>query len=264
MVVGPAGDGGQSQSGLAGQLESFGGLGTLAGLNLSDNSTKPFQVYLHLFTTPDLVQVIQSRQPFMQSLFAGAWDSKQREWRKPSGVGAALRRLVSWLLNRPGWSPPNAVTTSEYLAESLQITPIRSTGLYEISVSGANPAEGVFILETLSHGADEFLRKEALTRQSAYLDYLYKRLEQTNMLETQRAMSELILQGEKELMLAQTDLPFAGDVIVNPYVRSRPLGLSPVLVLFIAIIAGLGIGYVLFRLGWDSRIEHAVRQFVLR
>ncbi len=195
-------------TGLAGQ---FGGIASLAGINLSGAAQDQ-----------ERMGVLRSRHLV-------------EEFIKRNG---ALP-----LLSRGAKTPPTLwVAVENFRKTCLLINEDRVKGLTKVSIDWTDPATAASWANSFVALANEILRTRAMDEANRNIDYLNQQVAHTNVVELQTLMYNLIEQETKSLMLAKGRVEYA-FTIVDPAVTSEKR-ISPrrTLMVLTGLVIGLFLG----------------------
>lgn len=229
-------------------------LASLAGRGLG-GPAQPIDIFMELLRTPDLAERLQKKDQLLQVIFAKRWDAKTSRWIDEAGALANLKRLVRVVLNLPDRRDPDVVALADYIDDHLTITPVQTTGLYRLSFRGVDSAQTLWILKVVTQEADQMLREQEEARLKEYVVYLLKTIDTTSNVVQRQALTDLLLDQERELMVAKSGLAYAADVIEAPYLEARLSGLNPVLLVLGAGVVGFSIGFVYSRYRSSDKAE---------
>jgi uncharacterized protein involved in exopolysaccharide biosynthesis len=212
VVVTAVHDGGMSAAAsLANQL---GGLASLAGVNLAGGSGADREVEAVL-ESRHLVEEFVKRQDLLPQLFPGV--------RKPPTLWFGVK---------------------EFRENVLSIREDKLKGMTTVAIDWVDPAVAARWANEFVALANEVVRGRALDDASRNIAYLNKQIAQTNVVEVQRVMYDLIESETKTLMLASARTEYAFTVVdpaVPPEVRISP---RRALMVILGTLIGLFIGLI--------------------
>ena len=108
-----------------------------------------------------------------------------------------------------------------------------------VSLSGKNPEHLAQILGWLFEDTSALMREERNASLSNNITYLQDRLVQSRIDIYRDSLISLLADQERELMLSQTEQPY-GAILLEAPIRPRlPSGLEPLVLLVVAVVAGL-------------------------
>jgi uncharacterized protein involved in exopolysaccharide biosynthesis len=212
----------QEHSGLLNSLGGqLGGLAALAGLGLNESGQRA-----------EAIQMLQSRvlarqfildNNLLPVLFAGQWDANRHAWRgRPVTINDAVERFDHGIR---------------------RVVEDRRTGLVTVRVDWRDPIQAAAWANELVHRANNELRRRAVARAQASIDYLKREARNADTVEVQQTLYRLMEDQYKTLLLANVSEDYAFSVI-DPAVAADPdQYVSPRLGLY--VFAGLFLGMVL-------------------
>ena len=205
------------------------------GDTLSQSQTNDFDVFRELLTSDEVAKRLLQRPDFTSIVLNGAWNPKAHKWRIVEGVGTKLHQ---WVLHQFGvhevWS--NESRLSQLLHAKIEVTPLARTGFIQITARMQNPRAALILLRDLYSADDGYLRQIRADRLQKYGLYLQSRLDMATNEAHRTALINLIIRQEQQLMLAQSNMPFAAEMIRSPSISPWPVSPRPLQWLWIAIL----------------------------
>jgi hypothetical protein len=233
-------------SALAGNstLQSLAGSVGMGGVGGAQ--TENFNRFIQSLSSNELAERLARDPRIMHHLFWRQWDTEHQRWRQHVGLLAFLSDLYRSYLKLPPWHPPGAQELSEYLSRALSVSPVPRSQFQQVDFVDRDPAFAQAILQRVYRESEDILRIAAAStarKQSAYIE---RRLESTTMNADNRvALIQLDVDIERKRMLAESNAPFAADILDPPHVGNLPTSPKPVLYLALAAMFGLIAGLVL-------------------
>jgi len=227
------------------------GLASLAGINVgSNNEAAPFALYQEVLKSPAVAQQLARDPKIMTNVFRGQWDSQAKAWVRPT---FSLGNSVKSLLGVPvyAWHPPGASELLDYINDNVAVDVQPLKALVTVTYNNSDPAFARYFLQSIHGAADNYLRQRTLLRSSKYVQYLNRKLEATNIAEYRQALTNSIMEQEKQLMVASADVSFAAEPVGPVTVSDRPTTPKPSVTLLLAVLAGLVVGVILAVLAVD-------------
>lgn len=220
--------GGAERSGLGSALSSalgsFGGLASLAGVNLPSGSPSTEEAIAVLRSREFTAKFIE-RHSMLTQLFPENWDSERKIWKPNRGgtptMSQAIRRFN--LLR--------GVSTD------------RKTGLISVTVNWRDPKLAASWANALVDDVNAEMRRRAIAHADAALNFLRRELESTGVIDTRDAINRLIEAQVNQRMLANVTPEFAFRVVDRASMPDRYDVVAPRRALLLAI--GLIVGFVL-------------------
>ena len=245
MVVGPTARSGVAAMGL--RMPVYGGEGSagLAEAGPGDESLSDYARFLELLTSVPVAQRLMADPAMTRRLFPERWDAAAGMWTSPSGVPAALKRLLLAAAGREEWLEPDATALAERLRRAVVVTSIGTGPMRRLSFRHPDRSFALDLLGRLAAAADAHLRAEAARRSAAQVAYVRAKLAAVTVAEHRRALADLLAEQERVLMLIEVDLPFAADPIEPPSAARLPDWPDPARVMAAALVGGLALGVIL-------------------
>ncbi|MBT3396007.1 MAG: hypothetical protein HOB82_01645 [Alphaproteobacteria bacterium] len=200
-------------------------LGEGLGLNLGDGGGGPATTFDRLEVTIsslEFVQHLEEEYDIIRTTFAGGWDSQTQSWIKPSGRRFEFEQGIRERLHLPTWSAPTTQSFAEFLSGAIAIRKETGSPFTTVSTRSADPVFALWLLDTVYREADAFVREADLRATRQRKAYLEEQIRETAVLEFREMFVGLLANEERRLMLTQTDLPYAAQVIEQPFVSSQP------------------------------------------
>jgi uncharacterized protein involved in exopolysaccharide biosynthesis len=220
-----------------------------------DETLSDFTRFLELLTSPPVAARLLARTDLVQRLFADRWDAGARRWQPASGLVGQARRLVLEAAGREDWLEPDPEIVARTLRRMVVVQTVGTNPMRRISVRNPDRALAVRLLAELVHAADDQLRAEAARRAQTGIAYIRSRLNGVTVAEYRQALTGLLADEERLALLLEIDLPFAADPLEPADAAHVPDWPNPLMVLPVALAAGLGLGLALVfaRSAWRER-----------
>lgn len=224
-------------------LGALGQFSAISGIRIGESDAGlRFSSFIDLLPSQAVSKRLLEDQKFTQKIFANEWDQDNNKWHPQPGIFGFLIRLPDKLFGRPTWSPPSSVRLSEYLSDNVGIRDFGDAGMKTISFDHKDPAFAVEVLQKIYKAADNELKVDALIRTRQYVVYLEKRLLSASVAEHRQALSQLLVDQERNQMLMEADLPFAARVVSDATVSDQPTKPKVVVTLIVALLIGILVG----------------------
>lgn len=179
--------------GLASSLSQFGGLASLAGIDLANNST----------ATEEALAILRSRA-FTEKFLAeeAALPVLYSSRRSPDGR--------SW---RTDEVPSYAEASRLFDKKIRKVVQDKKTGLITVQIDWRDPTVAATWANGIVKSLNENLRQRALSSAAASIEHLEKELGRTNVLATQEAISRLMAAQVNRRMLANVTEEYAFRIL---------------------------------------------------
>ncbi|MDB5970487.1 MAG: polysaccharide chain length determinant protein [Hydrocarboniphaga sp.] len=198
----------QSEGGIGSLPGQLGGLASLAGLSLGQESDRKIEAVATLQSRA-LTEAFISEENLLPILFADRWDASQSKWdvKDPKDIPTL------WDGNRV-FSRRVRFMTEE-----------KKTGLITVAVEWTNPELAQKWVTELVRRTNELLKKRAIERAEANIQFVQTQLQSATVIEVRQTLFHLIEGQIKVIMLAQSSADYAFNVLdpaVVPKERVRP------------------------------------------
>lgn len=234
-----------ASGGIGGTLGQLGGIAAMAGLDLgkgAGSAASPFDLYVDKLRSHANAEVLARDPAVMRHIFYKEWNEAENRWQEPRNFILTLNRLMHSIAGQPlaPYQPPDADELSEYLHDKIGVTAAKPKDppLTTIYYEDRDPAFAAMLLNRAHSYADDAVRRIALRRANANSRFLTSRLAITQNVDQQRSLSEILLDQERQIMMASSSVSYAATPS-EPAVPS-PDPVSPKVPT--TIIAGLLVG----------------------
>lgn len=175
--------------------------------------------------------------------------------------GLRYERTFKRLRRNQNWSPEKL---SDYIARRVKIVPVGSTSLRKMRYLHPDRRFASYFLRRTHALTDGLIRQRLKAEAQERAAYLREALQKASHPEHKRALTGLLLEQERLLMLVSIDQPFAASLVEPPSSSLKPAWPDKLLVFPAFVFAGGMIGFILhgFRTGLRAtrrggRIESA-------
>lgn len=140
------------------------------------------------------------------------------------------------------WSPAKL---SKYMSERVKLEPMGVTSSRRMVYEHADPAFAEYFISGVHHVADRLIRRDIREDSQARVDYLTKAIAETGNVEHRRALTTLLMEQERLLMLVSIDQPYAATVIEPAASGEKPKWPDLKLLYFGFAFLGVVLGFIL-------------------
>lgn len=244
--------------GLAAMASQFGGLATLAGINLGGGSTDSKAMALATLQSRKFLNAFINKYDLLIPLMAGkSWNAANDTLQLDPGIYDAQNQ--QWVREvEPGKSPiPTDWEAYKEFKTLLAVSESKDNGLVTVSITHLSPTVAKQWVDWLIKELNAWTKRESLDETRRNIQYLEAQIEQTSISDMQAVFYQLIEEQTKNLMLAQVQEEFAFKVIDPAVVPEEKAGPKRALICVIATLLGgmLGVGIVLIRFAFSSKKE---------
>jgi uncharacterized protein involved in exopolysaccharide biosynthesis len=212
----------EKSGGLASLANQFGGLASLAGVNLGGGGSDTKKVLATLTSRAFLLPYIKD-QALMPVLYADAWDARRNTWqdavaREPPTPLQAYKRFVN---------------------DILSVREDSKTGIVTLGIEWKDPRLAAQWANQLVARLNEHQRQLAINDAQKSIDYLKQQLQQTDVVDMQQAIYRLIEVQTKTIMLANIKKDYAMEVIDPAVVPEKKIKPKRSLIVVMGVVLGL-------------------------
>ena len=210
VLLAPASDE-EASGGLAALAGQFGGLASMAGVNIgggSDTATAIANLKSRQFLLPYLLE-----QDLFTTLFQDEWNAEAKEW-----IGTNKRRDESG-------KPTNYELFERFTEIVLSVSEDKKTGFVTLGIEWEDPDLCANWAAELPVRLNDYLRKKAKAETEKNLEYLEEQLNSTQIIEIRETLFGLVESQTQNAMLANAKEEYAFRIIDHAYVpevRVRP------------------------------------------
>ena len=230
----------------------IGGEGTtldlIAGIaGYGSGSIPKFARFAAALSTPGVARILDQRYNMVCVAFEGQCDIKTKKWRPRTGQDAWIAGFLARLAHMPDPNGPRTVNDlAEYIGSSITLEADKKTRLITISYSDANPKHAAQFLTDVVQAGNDYIKEQDQGISRQYVDYLSRELAVNTNLSQHEALSNLLVQEERSLMLTGVNLPYAATAMDTPIVTAGN-GASKLLILYgmLGLIFGAGAAFSL-------------------
>ncbi|MDG9667342.1 Wzz/FepE/Etk N-terminal domain-containing protein [Hahella sp. CR1] len=236
----------EQKGGLAGLAGQFGGLASIAGLNIGGGKSEVTEA-LAILKSQDFLTHFLKEENIKSSLFIKNWDKESGQWKKP---GSLLGGLLTWLKGddeeelsslEPSWQKTYQVFVSKHLSVSED----PKSGLVTVSVMAYEPEEAAHWVTLLINKLNSHVRLQKKAEAERSIDYLNEQIRLTVNAEMQRVLYQLVEAQAKVAMLASVREDYVFRVIDPAFVPEQKYKPNRFQMVIVGAIAGCVFGVLL-------------------
>lgn len=227
----------------------------LLGLNKSGEPASPLSRFNALLRSTVLAERLQQKHNLLSMLFPQGWNKDTQSWTEPDTMTQGILGAVRSFFGRPRWSAPNARSLAEYIGNVVNSSSGTPPGIVTLSARHSNPEFAFNLVQWVYDEIEAILREEHTARLDRQVAFLSNELRQVTNVDHREVLSRLLLEQEKDRMLAKSNAPIALSVLDPASVNLRPVSPPVALTLVGSIPVGLmfGIMVVLVRNAFSGR-----------
>jgi uncharacterized protein involved in exopolysaccharide biosynthesis len=196
-------------SGLAKMAGQFGGLASLAGINFGSGGTDKTGLALEVLKSRVFLEnFINKHQLLVPLMAAKNWDSNSNTLIINDKIYKSITN--TWLreVKAPKKPEPSSWEAYKAFKEILTITSDKETAMITLAIEHYSPAIATQWLSWLVSDINEAMREQDKAEAQRSVDYLTKKLQETQLADMQAVFYQLIEQQTKTIMLAEVSLEY--------------------------------------------------------
>jgi uncharacterized protein involved in exopolysaccharide biosynthesis len=230
VVVAAASDDSSHLGGLGAIAAQYGGLASLAGVNLPTSGRR--NEAIAVLQSELLTERYLKDQDLLPMLFQ-----------------SRSRRLLARLGLHMEGSQPTLWKANQYFKKQIRIvSEDKATGLITLKITWIDPELAAKWANDLVHLTNSYLRDKATAEAERNIAYLNEEASKTNVLEARTAIYSLLKDEINNEMIARGREEYALKVIDPAFAPEKPSSLGSVALAFFGLFLGLGLS-VMFVLG---------------
>ncbi|ERB64010.1 lipopolysaccharide biosynthesis protein [Vibrio coralliilyticus OCN008] len=236
----------EKSGGLAAMASKFGGIASLAGINVSGGKTDDKSLSLATLESRKFINAFIDKYALLPILMATkSWDSQSNKL----VLNSELYDGVHWL-NDPE-DPEKSLEPTAWQAykafKGMLSVSDTGTGIVTVSITHLSPYVAQQWTQWLVKELNLWMKEESLTDTNRNIEYLEQQLDRTKVVDMQNVFYQLIEEQTKTLMLAEVKDEYAFKVIDPPVVPEEKVGPKRALICILATLLGgmLGVAIVL-------------------
>lgn len=240
-----------NSSGLGSLASQFGGVASLAGINLGATGTDRATVTLETLRGRAFLVDFAKRRNLVVPLFAangrnkttgeitidpGVYDENSKQWR-----GALLKS-----------GGPSDAEIYRQITRRIKITQDRRSGIITVDVDSRSPVLAARWALQLISDLNEYVRARDSEEAQRTLAYLDKQIAETQLQDLRQVFYRLFEEQTKIVMLAKVRTEYALKIVDAPLIPDRPVWPGKAAMVAIGGLGGLALGLLLSLLGFGG------------
>jgi hypothetical protein len=223
----------------------------LAGLGGGGATAVPkFTQFLAATGAVGVAKMLDQRYGMLCRVYSGDCDQVTHRWTERTGFWETIAAWQAWLGGLPD---PNGRRTLNDLAAydggAVAAMQNKANSLVVLSYSSSHPEFAAFFLSAVVKTTNDYIRMQNREIQQRYVDNVTQSIERNTNIQQREALDQLLLQEERQLMLAEVDVPYAASILDGPNVLPvNPVKRTLIIYGFIAMLIGVAIALLRHRL----------------
>lgn len=234
---------------LAGATSLFAGLGGGGAMVVPK-----FTQFLAAIGSVGVAKMLDERHGMLCRVYRGDCDQVTHQWKERTGFWESIAAAQAWLGGLPDPNGPRTLSDlAAYTGAVVSVTQNKSNSLVVLSYTHSNPKFAVFFLSSVVKATNDYIRTQNREIQRRYVDNITQSISRNTNVQQREALDQLLLQEERQLMLAEVDVPYAASILDGPNVLPvNPVKRTLLIYGFIAMLIGIAIALLRKRLprGW--------------
>ncbi|WP_203300253.1 Wzz/FepE/Etk N-terminal domain-containing protein [Marinobacter sediminum] len=236
VLIAPAQEEGGGLGGLASQ---FGGLASLAGINLGGGSSNKTVIAKEVLQSRAFLTNFFHRHDLEVPLMAlDGWNEKSGEW--DYDQDKYNPETSEWLLDSDGesYKPTDWEMVETFREDHFSVSEAKETGMITVSVKHYSPVLAKQWAEKLVQDLNEHMRKQDVEEAEARIAYLEEKLDETNVAGMQQVFYQLIENETRTVMLANAQKEYVFKTIDPAVIAEEKAEPKRALICVIATLLG--------------------------
>jgi len=229
----------EEQTAMSAMVGQFGGLASLAGINLGSKGNNTDKVIATLTSRSFIGNFIMDKQ-LMPVLFADDWDSATKTWKDKS----------------PDDIPTVLDAFKLFHEDFIYVATDKKTGLVTVSVEWKDPKQAATWANELVNRINQHEKQLAINEAEKSISYLNEQLAKTSVVEMQQAIYQLMEAETKKIMLANVRDQYAFKILDPAVAPEEPAKPMRSLIVAIGMVVGLMLSIFLAFLRYSINDEH--------
>ncbi|NOH54474.1 LPS O-antigen length regulator [Vibrio coralliilyticus] len=245
----------EKSGGLAAMASQFGGLASLAGINVRSGNTNTKSLSLATLESRKFINAFIDKYALLPILMATeSWDKENNKL----VLNPELYNGVHWLSDPDNSElslEPTAWQAYSVFKGILNISEDKDTGIVTVSITHLSPYVAQQWTQWLVKELNLWMKEESLTETNRNIEYLEQQLDRTKVVDMQNVFYQLIEEQTKTLMLAEVQDEYAFKVIDPPVVPEEKAGPKRALICILLTFLGGMLGAVIVLIHYALRRE---------
>ncbi|BDY04066.1 Wzz/FepE/Etk N-terminal domain-containing protein [Ferrimonas sp. YFM] len=230
----------EGRSGLAGMAAQFGGLASLAGINLGASGGDDTTIALATLESRQFINAFITKHQLLVPLMAS------KKWDRSTGELIVDDELYDvetdqWvrdvdLPKKP--KPSDWEAYEQFKEEVLNVSQAKDSGLVTIEVTHNSPIIAQQWATLLVEDLNAWMKQKSLMETKRNIAYLTQQLEKTSITEMRSVFFQLIEDQTKQLMLAEVETEFSFRTIDPAVVAEEKAGPKRALICALSVLLG--------------------------
>ena len=248
----------QDAGGLSSALDKFGGLASLAGINIGDNIASEANVSIEIIQSRSFIeQYIKQSGIAIEVMAANGWDAENNRLLIDRDIYDP--ELMQWTRKPPRGrqAKPSSWEVFEEFSEKLTISQDKSSAFVTIGVESYSPYIAKQWVDNYILAANLYPQQRKLQKIEKNIDYLEQQIAMTSVAEMREIFFTLIEEQVKSKMLVEASPDYAFTVVSEAMIPEEHLYPNRLLVVVLGTMLGIMFGVIVafIRNYWFNKIH---------
>lgn len=236
----------EGRSGLGALAGQFGGLASLAGINLPSAGGDKTALALEVLKSRAFIQAFIKRHNLLVPLLATeGWNGKEQDWKY--NLKRYNPTTGEWVKQNPDAKQAEPTDWEAYKAFSalLSVSHDKQAGFVRLSIMSYSPEVAKQWVDWLVQDLNAHMRTQNIAEAEASIAYLEEQIHKTSIAAMQQVFYQLIEEQAKQVMLANVSTEYVFktvDPAVVPEEKAKP---KRALMVVVAAMGGMFLGVML-------------------
>ena len=234
-------------------FSSFGGLASIAGIELPSNTTNDLKIFKELILSVEVSEVIFENKKLIKRIYDSEWNSSLNIFSEPpknsfKAYFDVLKKIITGN-NKANYIPPNPRRLSIYISKNISINEVKDTGFLILRTETSKPKLMLSLMKEATRVSDQIMRQRYINFSKEPLAFYKEKLSSARSREHREALAELIGKEEQKLMFASRGKYFIVEPYIMPKISLYPVAPKPSLILLLSLTLGFftGCGIIFLR-----------------
>ena len=230
-----------SGGGLSALASQYGGVATLAGINLGPENTEMESAISLLQSRRFIISMIEEEN-LKPALFPKSWDSEKKVWLIPApSTVSRIKNIFATEVESVDPIPSDLAAFAAF-DELLSVSKDKLSGLVTIKMESKDPQWAAYIANKIIIRLNEYLRNEAILQSDNNIRYLEQEIADTPLVEFKTALYELVESESRNKMFANVNQEYALKVIDPALIPEQAVKPKRALILILGVMLGFILG----------------------
>jgi hypothetical protein len=223
---------------LAGASSLFAGLGGSGAMVVPK-----FTQFLADISSVGVAKMLDEQYDMLCRVYRGDCNQVTHQWTERTGFWESVAAAQAWLGGLPNPNGPRTLSDlAAYTGGSVVATQNKTSSLVVLSYSHSDPKFAAFFLSAVVKTTNDYIRTQNREIQRRYVENVTQSIARNTNVQQRETLDQLLLQEERQLMLAEVDVPYAASILDGPNVLPvNPVKRTLMIYGFFGMLIGLAV-----------------------